>query len=43
MTERPVDEQLTSKAADFQAAAETYYNLAVEKVKDVRKYVAGSG
>lgn len=34
MTERPIDEQLTSQAADFQAAAETYYNLAVEKVKD---------
>lgn len=33
-------EQLVSKAADFQAAAEAYYSVAVEKVKDVG-YVAG--
>lgn len=35
MTERPENEQLANKAADFQATAETYYNIAVEKVKDV--------
>ncbi|MEQ2268424.1 hypothetical protein XENORESO_015864 [Xenotaenia resolanae] len=34
MTEHPGNEQLANKAADFQAAAETYYNIAVEKVKD---------
>ncbi|XP_016518178.1 cTAGE family member 5 isoform X6 [Poecilia formosa] len=34
MTERPEDEQLANKAADFQATAETFYNIAVEKVKD---------
>lgn len=43
MTERPENVQLANKVADFQAAAETYYNTAVEKVKDVRQYVAGSG
>ncbi|MEQ2232347.1 hypothetical protein ILYODFUR_010249 [Ilyodon furcidens] len=34
MTEHPGNEHLANKAADFQAAAETYYNIAVEKVKD---------
>lgn len=40
MEESTASGQLASTAADFQAAAETYYSIAVEKVKDVR-YVAG--
>lgn len=40
MAEHPTTDQLTNKAVDFQATAEAYYSIAVEKVKDVR-YVAG--
>lgn len=38
MAEHTTSDQLANK--DFQAAAESYYSIAVEKVKDVR-YVAG--
>lgn len=40
MEESTASGQLASTTADFQTAAETYYSIAVEKVKDVR-YVAG--
>lgn len=40
MEESTASGQLASTAAEFQAAAETYYSIAVEKVKDVR-YVSG--
>lgn len=40
MEESKTSGQLASTAADFQAAAEAYYSIAVGKVKDVR-YVAG--
>lgn len=40
MAEHTTSDQLANKAVDFQAAAESYYSIAVEKVKDVR-YVAG--
>lgn len=40
MAEHTTSDQLASKAVDFQATAEAYYSIAVEKVKDVR-YVAG--
>lgn len=40
MGEYTASERLATKAVDFQAAAEAYYSIAVEKVKDVR-YVAG--
>lgn len=40
MGEHTTSDRLTTKAADFQATAEAYYSIAVEKVKDVR-YVAG--
>lgn len=36
MAEHPATDQLTSKALEFQATAEAYYSIAVEKVKDVR-------
>lgn len=36
MAESTASGQLASTAADFQAAAEAYYSIAVEKVKDVR-------
>lgn len=39
MEELTASGQLANTAADFQAAAEAYYSIAVEKVKDVR-YVA---
>lgn len=35
MAENPASDQLAIKAADFQATAEAYYSIAVEKVKDV--------
>ncbi|CAN9502563.1 unnamed protein product [Ophioblennius macclurei] len=35
MAEYAGSERMASKAAEFQTAAETYYSLAVEKVKDV--------
>ncbi|CAB1413489.1 unnamed protein product [Pleuronectes platessa] len=35
MAEHPASEQFSSEAADFQTAAEAYYTIAVEKVKDV--------
>lgn len=35
MTEQLTSDRLASKAADFQATAEAYYSIAVEKVKDV--------
>lgn len=35
MAEHTASEQLASRAVDFQAAAEAYYSIAVEKVKDV--------
>uniref|UniRef100_A0A672ZA45 MIA SH3 domain ER export factor 2 n=1 Tax=Sphaeramia orbicularis TaxID=375764 RepID=A0A672ZA45_9TELE len=35
MAEHPASDHLASKAADFQATAEAYYSIAVEKVKDV--------
>lgn len=40
MEEPPSTDQLASTALEFQATAEAYYTIAVEKVKDVR-YVAG--
>lgn len=40
MADPTTSDQLTGKAVDFQATAEAYYSIAVEKVKDVR-YVAG--
>ena len=40
MAEHPASEQFPGEAVDFQTAAEAYYTIAVEKVKDVR-YVAG--
>lgn len=40
MAESTASGELANRAADFQAAAEAYYSIAVEKVKDVR-YVAG--
>lgn len=40
MEESTASGQLASATADFQTAAEIYYSIAVEKVKDVR-YVAG--
>lgn len=40
MAEYTASDRLATKAVDFQAAAEAYYSIAVEKVKDVR-YVAG--
>lgn len=40
MAEHTTSDQLGNKAVDFQATAEAYYSIAVEKVKDVR-YVAG--
>lgn len=40
MAAHSASEQLANKAVDFQATAEAYYSIAVEKVKDVR-YVAG--
>lgn len=40
MAEPTTSDQLAGKAVDFQATAEAYYSIAVEKVKDVR-YVAG--
>lgn len=36
MAEYTAGERLATKAVDFQAAAEAYYSIAVEKVKDVR-------
>lgn len=39
MAEHTTSDQLANKAVDFQATAEAYYSIAVEKVKDVR-YVA---
>ncbi|XP_055087065.1 melanoma inhibitory activity protein 2 [Periophthalmus magnuspinnatus] len=35
MTDLPTSEQLANKATAFQATAEAYYSIAVEKVKDV--------
>lgn len=35
MAEHPASDPLASKAVDFQATAEAYYSVAVEKVKDV--------
>ncbi|KAK2826342.1 hypothetical protein Q5P01_020556 [Channa striata] len=35
MAEHPATDQLTSEGVDFQATAEAYYSIAVEKVKDV--------
>jgi len=40
MAEHTASVLLAGKAVDFQATAEAYYGIAVEKVKDVR-YVAG--
>lgn len=40
MEESTASGQLASTTVDFQTAAETYYSIAVERVKDVR-YVAG--
>lgn len=40
MEDSTASDQLASKAVDFQTAAEAYYSIAVEKVKDVG-YVAG--
>lgn len=40
MAEHWTSDHLTRKVVDFQAKAEGYYSVAVEKVKDVR-YVAG--
>ena len=40
MAEHTTSDPLASKAVEFQATAEAYYSIAVEKVKDVR-YVAG--
>ena len=40
MAEHPASDQLASETVDFQATAEAYYSIAVEKVKDVR-YVSG--
>lgn len=39
MEESTASGKLASTTADFQTAAEAYYSIAVEKVKDVR-YVA---
>lgn len=36
MADNPASEHLSSKAAEFQATAEAFYTIAVEKVKDVR-------
>lgn len=36
MADRPTSEQFSNSGADFQATAEAYYSIAVEKVKDVR-------
>lgn len=36
MAEYTTIDPLTSKAVDFQTAAEAYYSIALEKVKDVR-------